>query len=403
MNTPQGHRTRPSNPAAPLRWTLHPARTLAQHAAAWDTLQAASTRVPFLETAFLLPLLQTFGSGSELLALGHRGGQLVMAGLVAPRAWGQWETFQPSQLPLGPWLALPDEDLAAGARALLPRLPGLALSLGLTQLDPTLLPRPAEGPAQRSLDYVPTAHVPVAGPFDAYWEARGKNLRQNTRKQRNKLAAEGTATTLECLTRPEDMAQALADYGVLESAGWKAGTGTAVAPDNEQGRFYLAMLQAFAAQGRARVYRYRFADKVVAMDLCIDDGQVIVILKTSYDESYRSVSPSVLMRQDEFAELFTEARFARIEFYGKVMEWHTRWTDLQRTLYHLTLFRWPLIGRLQALRQRRRAQAEAPAAGAPGEGSAAPARAAEPPGAAATAQPAAPAATPAPRDPALHG
>lgn len=350
----------PSSPAAPpLTWTLLPATQLQAHAAEWDALQAASTRTPFLQTAFLLPLLATFGQGSELLAMGRRGTELRAAALLQPKGYGQWESFQPSQLPLGPWVGHADDDLAAVARSLLPRLPGMALALGLTQLDPHLLARPAEGAAQQTLDYVATAHVPVQGAFETYWEARGKNLRQNTKKQRNKLAADGVAAQLDYLTRPEDVAAALQDYGRLESAGWKAGTGTAVAPDNAQGRFYRAMLEAFAARGQARIYRYRFDSQVVAMDLCVDDGRVIVILKTAYDESYRTISPSILMRQEEFAALFGEARFERVEFYGKVMEWHTRWTDLQRTLYHLNVYRWPLLQRLQALRQRRREAAAA--------------------------------------------
>ena len=357
-----------------LSWTLHPAVQLPAHAADWDRLQTATTRTPFLQSAFLLPLLATFGQGGELLALGRAHGQLRAAALLRPKGYGQWETFQPSQLPLGAWVGHGDDDIAAAAHSLLPRLPGLALTLGLTQIDPHLLPRPPDSAAQQSLDYVATAHVPVQGPFDAYWEARGKNLRQNTKKQRNKLLAEGTTTQLECLTRPDEMAAALLDYGQLESAGWKAGTGTAVAPDNAQGRFYRAMLEGFAAQGHARIYRYRFGDKVVATDLCIDNGSVIVILKTAYDESYRTISPSILMRQEEFAALFDGAgsgpsegserieRIERIEFYGKVMEWHTRWTDLQRTLYHLNVYRWPLLQRLHALRQRRRDAAAAAAA-----------------------------------------
>lgn len=341
----------------PLSWTLLPARQLADHVADWDRLQAASTRTPFLDSAFLLPLLQVFGRGDERLAFGRHHGELRAATLLQPRGFGQWQTFQPSQLPLGPWLGHAGDDLASTARGLLAQLPGPGLALGLTQVDPLLLPRPADGAAQHTLDYVATAQVPVAGAFDAYWDARGKNLRQNVKKARSKLAADGRATQLECLTRPEDIAAALADYGRLETAGWKADTGTAVAPDNDQGRFYRTMLEGFAARGQARIYRYRFGDQVVAMDLCIDDGRIIVILKTSYDEAQRALSPSVLMRQDEFAALFTEARFERIEFYGKVMEWHTRWTDLQRTLYHLNVVRWPVLQRLQALR-RRRAQAQ---------------------------------------------
>ena len=67
-------------------------------------------------------------------------------------------------------------------------------------------------------------------------------------------------------------------------------------------------------------YRYWFDDKVVAMDLCIQDDVAIVILKTTYDESYKVVSPSTLMRHDQFQQLFDERAFPRIEFFGKVME-----------------------------------------------------------------------------------
>jgi hypothetical protein len=46
------------------------------------------------------------------------------------------------------------------------------------------------------------------------------------------------------------------------------------------------------------------------------------------------------MRVDEFRALFDEGRFKRIEFFGRVMEWHTRWTETTRPLFHLTAFRW---------------------------------------------------------------
>jgi len=59
------------------------------------------------------------------------------------------------------------------------------------------------------------------------------------------------------------------------------------------------------------------------------------------------------MREDATRGLFDEARFERIEFYGRVMEWHTRWTDEIRTMYHLNGYRWPVLGRLHALAARR--------------------------------------------------
>jgi CelD/BcsL family acetyltransferase involved in cellulose biosynthesis len=331
-----------------MTWTLHPIAKFAQHSSQWDALAQSRPGTPFLESVFLQPLLDTFGTGDERLCLFHDNGQLCAAAIVQQADKGMWQTFQPSQLPLGAWLSSEGIDMAATSTALLSELGMLTTGLGITQLDSRFHTRPEDGPTVRTQDYIETAWVDIEGPFDAYWEARGKNLKQNTRKQRNKLQTEGTTTRIECITATADVAQAMQDYGTLESAGWKTADGTAIHPDNAQGKFYQKMLENFCAQGRGRIYRYWFGDKVVAMDLCIQDDTAIVILKTTYDESYKQVSPSTLMRQDEFAQLFEEAKFKRIEFYGKVMEWHTRWTVNSRAVYHATLYRWALLKKLQA-------------------------------------------------------
>jgi hypothetical protein len=68
------------------------------------------------------------------------------------------------------------------------------------------------------------------------------------------------------------------------------------------------------------------------------------------------------MREEACRRLFEEGRIRRIEFYGKVMEWHTRWTDEVRTMYHLNYYRWPVLGYLHALRRRGSAVALEPSA-----------------------------------------
>jgi CelD/BcsL family acetyltransferase involved in cellulose biosynthesis len=201
--------------------------------------------------------------------------------------------------------------------------------------------------------------VEVAGSFESYWEARGKNLRQNMAKQRRKLEADGAAPVLEALRRPEQVAEGVRDYGALESASWKAEGGTAIHPDNAQGRFYRAMLEAFCARGLGCIYRYRFGEKVVAVDLCVESAEVQVILKTTYDSSNRALSPAFLMRQEAFRGVWEAGRIRRIEFFGKVMEWHTRWTDKARTLYHVNCYRWPFLPAVHGWIGRRRVAAVA--------------------------------------------
>lgn len=348
----------------PMNWIILPINKFSEHAAQWDALVRSRLGTPFLESAFLLPLLAVFANGSEHVCLLQENGRLCAAVIVQRGRTAIWQTFQPSQLPLGALVTDGQLDLAAVTSSLLRQLPGVTMALGISQVDPNLQQRPADSSILRTQDYISTAWVDLDSNFDDYWEARGKNLKQNTRKQRNKLQVEGIATRIECITVPEAVAEAIKDYGTLESAGWKGADGTAIAPDNEQGRFYKAMLENYCAQGRGRIYRYWFGDKVVAMDLCIHDDAVLVILKTAYDESYKSVSPSSLMRQDQFQQLFAEQKFRRIEFFGKVMEWHTRWTSQSRTIYHATAYRWAW---LKALHARRAAANEAPAPVAPAE------------------------------------
>lgn len=337
-----------------MTWEILPISQFPAHAQRWDDLARSNSPVPFLESAFLQPLLEEFGTGQERLAMESSQGKLRAAAILSKARPGFWQTFQPSQLPLGAWVSSPDADLPQLGRSLVKALPGLAAGVGITQLDPILQPRPADTPGLNTLDYIDTAWVDIEQPFEAYWEERGKNLKSNLRKQRNKLQSEGITPSLECITQAEQVAQAMQDYGTLESAGWKAQDGTAIHPDNTQGRFYRKMLENFCTQGRGRIYRYRFGDKVVAMDLCIESADRIVILKTAYDESYKAVSPSSLMRQEQFEHLLNEGRLQRIEFYGRVMEWHTRWTENSRTLYHANIYRNQAVQGLISMRNRLR-------------------------------------------------
>jgi hypothetical protein len=296
-----------------------------------------------------LPLLEHFGDGSELLATASAGGGPVAMTILRRTAPGCWQTFQPSQMPVGPWLQQPGLSAAELFHGLFPALPGFPLLVGITQLDPEILARPSSTPSLATLDYIQTARITVTGSFDSYWAARGKNLKHNVKRQRARLEKDGVKPHLDVLTAPDDVERAVTAYALLETAGWKAAGDTALAPDNAQGRFYRSMLKGLAAHGKARVYQYRFNERIVAVDLCIVGGGALIILKTTYDEAYKALSPAFLMREEAFRQLFATKEVNRIEFYGRVMEWHTRWTDEVRTMYHVNHYRWPAIYATQRL------------------------------------------------------
>jgi predicted N-acyltransferase len=76
----------------------------------------------------------------------------------------------------------------------------------MTQVDPMVAPRALDAANSRHQDYIDTGWIEIEGEFDDFWRARGKNLRQNMRKQRARLAADGVQLTLEALRDRSEMA-----------------------------------------------------------------------------------------------------------------------------------------------------------------------------------------------------
>jgi CelD/BcsL family acetyltransferase involved in cellulose biosynthesis len=344
-----------------MTWTLYPATAFAAHAERWAQLNAETCATPLLQPEFVQPLLAELGDGKELLAVYEQGGRPAAMAILAARGAAKWETFQPSQAPIGMWMHRAGLDLSTLLAELMRALPGMPLVLGVTQRDPALEPRPANGASVSSSDYIETARVRIAGGFDDYWNGRGKNLRANMKKQRAKLAKEGIATRLEIIRDPAAVAAAIADYGKLETTGWKSGIGTAVSADNPQGRFYQGMLEAFCRRGDGCLLRYWFDDRVVAMNLCIEGYGCMIILKTAYDEALgNQYSPAFMMLEETCRQLFDGHKFTTLEFYGRVMEWHRRWTDEVRTMYHVTGYRWSLLLQIHTIVKNRKARAASP-------------------------------------------
>ena len=326
-----------------LKWQNLPATTLIDDSAiqsAWDQLNAQRGDLPFMTSASWIAAVSTFGKGRERLLICQLGDVCVAMLILSYVGKLRWRTFQPSQLPLGAMVVAPSLSLEEIAGSLLSQgSMKLSISLSLTQIDSFFASRFEDTARSRCDDYIQTAWIDIVGSFDDYWAARGKNLRQNMRKQRNKLQAELIAVEMRVLRRPEEMLGAIQRYGELEGKGWKAQEGTAIRADNDQGRFYTELLKDGAAKGEAEVYEYLFAGKTVAMNICLRRGTTFVILKTTYDESIQNYSPAFLLNQDLTQALFEEQKITRLEYYGGVMEWHTRWTDNSRSIYHLTHFR----------------------------------------------------------------
>jgi hypothetical protein len=327
-----------------MPWQLIPATEFKQHAPQWDDLLARCGGSPLLESAHLLSLLTHHSSGKEMLALQRFGFRVTAMSIVAPAGQGFWKTFQPATLPVSPWLS-PAADIADCAHELISYLPGWVLGIRIGSLNPYMHPR-GEVKAFSRLDPAGTCgFVDVSERYDQLLDG-GRSVTSKVKRQREKLAQEGIATRLRCSTGAADVMPALREFAALARSGRHASASERSVSD-PVAQFTDPMV-AFCAKGRGRIYRLYFGDRVVAMDLCVDNGSSIAVLATAYDETFRSASPFTLMRFDQMQEWAEEGQFKRLELYGKVLQWYSKWRHDACKLYSTTVYRWPLLRSLHS-------------------------------------------------------
>ena len=326
-----------------MSWRVYPAAAFERFAAAWDDLNRRMEGPPFLGSTFVGRALTLLGSGDEWLAVRGEPGREDAMGILREARVGAWQTFQPSQLPLGAWVMRRDLPYAEAVDGLFARLPRFPLVIGISQQDPAVHRSPGSRGAVQTLPYIRTGWIEVDGTFGDYWRGRGKHLRQNVRTQWSKLARQQITAVLDEITDPSHVPAAIAEYARLECAGWKAAHGTAVRNGNAQGRFYRAVMEDFCRAGAGRIFRLQFSGRTVAMDLGIEAHGRHVLLKSAYDESVHGFSPSTLLKRWAYERLFEHGAIRRIEFFGRYSEWTSRWTADARLLFHVNAFRWPTV------------------------------------------------------------
>ena len=173
--------------ASTFKWILYPINQFDECAVEWQSLNTKTAKSPLLDPRFITPLLNYFSEKEMVIAFAYKHEELVIASILTKLRLGQWQTFQPSQAPMGMWLCkkeyFNDDSLASLANA----LPGLVLTLSITQQDPNVLARPCASKYSSTLDYITTPKLDVPESFDDYWATRSKNVRSSVGKAKRRL------------------------------------------------------------------------------------------------------------------------------------------------------------------------------------------------------------------------
>lgn len=318
-----------------MKVSVYAADKFANYSQQWDLLNQQTQDQAILDADFISCLVQHFFSGNERLVVAEQAGNIKFIGFLQRCGLWRWQTVMPSQAPIGLWLSKQhtvDEQLL---QAIAAALPGVVLQIDLLQADSRHL---HVAPEIYQQFYIETGNRPVPVQFDDFAKTIGKNLRQNCNKAYNRAERDNDQLSATLVSKVSDVADGVMRYAEIESQSWKAKEGTALSPDNAQGRFYNDMMTTLAQRGAACVWYFMVSGQVAAVDLCVIKNGNLIILKTTFDEQYSRYSPALLLKLDmlKFYTEHPEVGVRNIEFYGKAMDWHKRLNSELRPIVHLS-------------------------------------------------------------------
>jgi hypothetical protein len=311
--------------AAALRVEWRPLADIGAEAPAWGSLakRALEPNV-FYEPAFARPALPVFGHGigAGLVWLhdkliGFFPGRIARRHGLPPSVLTGWTH------PYAP-LGVPLIDREDGSVALAAWLDHMARDAAMPGL--WLLPFLPEGPFARMLD----ATLAVRGCRSTRFARRqrallapdnratylassvGAKKRKELRRQRRRLEDMGIVAT-ESAADPRGVANALNDFFILESHGWKGRAGSAAARHQKLRRFVQDAVSGLAGDGKARVDRLCIDGQAIAAIVTLRSGEAAWTWKIAYDEAHARASPGVQLMYDLTEALLGDPGIVRVD------------------------------------------------------------------------------------------
>jgi len=144
--------------------------------------------------------------------------------------------------------------------------------------------------------------------FDEYMSSRvSKSRRRALMRNRKRLSAMGKVEMQSFASGP-GLTAAVEDFLTIEAAGWKGAKGTALACNESMAAFARRAFGDNDGRPIARADLLYLNDRPIAASLSVYAGKTAFLLKSAYDETYRTYSPGLLLEQN-IMEYFFDTRW----------------------------------------------------------------------------------------------
>jgi len=149
-----------------------------------------------------------------------------------------------------------------------------------------------------------------------YAESQSVKHRKDYERRARRMA-ETIGGELELVNRADDPA-AVEDYIALEAAGYKTDIGVAMTTAAGEPEYFREMCARFAGLGRLHVLQLQAAGRLIAMQISVEAGDGLFLVKVGHDDAFGRFDPGVQLhfRAMEYFHHETAATFVRVCTFG---------------------------------------------------------------------------------------
>lgn len=328
-----------------MGWTLHKDDLPKRIEQRLRTQQYCNSNHLFLDLPFTAAMLKYFPNPDMALAEYEEDGKILCAFIVSFVSATQAGCFISTVSQISATYicdSVAPEKLQTILQSIFSVLPKTMLAFSIGYQDSDIVDHKLYAKFSRCIVdiYASNTSIPAGVEFEKYWSERSKSTRKSIKRALKKLEKEEISASYHVINTRAELEQGLRKYGQLESAGWKGREGSAIELDNQQGAFYADVLGAYVDQGGAKIHQLKFNDKVVASLLTIEDDEMNIALKTTYDEAYAKYAPGRLLDYYMLQELLRSGSQLKIENYTNASAEDQKWWPRVRDMYHVTVYKY---------------------------------------------------------------
>jgi len=190
--------------------------------------------------------------------------------------------------------------------------------------------------------------IPLHGTWETYRSNLSKRFVKVLRNNRNRVTRDAD-TEIELLESPASIKAALDDMFAIGEKSWQGESVSAVGSNVENRKFYSGLVDAFASDGRLRLWFLKRDGERVAFEYHMVNHGVEFGLKTGFDRKLEKIGIGTFLDQSILERLFEDDALREYDLLGDFDFYKQRWTSQARHYYRITLYGGSWNARIAAL------------------------------------------------------